>query len=192
MNNIDQFIKDKLNKMASCKRVYDIGGGSKSRYRQLFKEYIVVDVNPHYKPDIVGDIQDLPFNNNSIECVLCFSVFEHVENPILAAEELYRVLKPGGKALLSIPFIWPYHGNKFYRDFWRFTEDGLRILFKKFSLVEVMPGGGYFSVMVNLIPSYTKIDRFFRPLAKFLDSKLSGKFFKNRRNITEFFVFLEK
>lgn len=188
MNNIDKFIKDKLDKMISCRKVYDIGGGSKSRHRHLFKEYIVVDVNPEHKPDVVGDIQNLPFEDNSIGGILCFSVLEHVENPILAAKELYRVLKPGGEILLSTPFIWPYHGNRFYKDFWRFTEDGLRFLFKEFSRVEIMPGGGYFSTIVNLIPSYTRIDRLFRPLAKFLDSRL----YKGRRNITEFFVFLEK
>lgn len=114
---------------------------------------------------------------------------EHVENPFKAVEELYRVLKPGGKVLVSIPFIWPYHAASRYKDYWRFSEDGLRVLFNKFSKIEIVKAGGYLSALVNFIPSFTKIDRIFRLIANFLD----GIILKTKRTTTpSYFIFLIK
>lgn len=189
MNPWDKFFKEKLEELAKSNIVYDIGGGAQPQNKDRFKKYIIVDMNPEYKPDIVADIQNLPFQDNSLEAILCLSVLEHVSNPFRAVEELYRVLKSGGKILLSLPFIWPYHASKSYKDYWRFSEDGLRVLFNRFSHIEIVKAGGYFSALVNFIPSFTRIDRIFRPLAAFLDYLL----LKTKRTTTPaYFVFLVK
>lgn len=53
--------------------------------------------------DIKADICDLPFKDASFDWILCNHVLEHIPNDTKAMQELFRVLKPGGKALLQVP-----------------------------------------------------------------------------------------
>jgi SAM-dependent methyltransferase len=53
--------------------------------------------------DAIGSVTQLPFEDASIDWVLCTEVIEHVEDDSAAAVELGRVLKPGGYALISVP-----------------------------------------------------------------------------------------
>lgn len=190
MTSWQKFFKEKLNEIKKEDIIYDIGGGAQPQERQEFKKYIVIDQNPVYNPDIVADIQNLPFPDNYLKAVLCLSVLEHVKNPFKASEEIFRVLMPDGKALIFAPFIWPYHASKNYKDYWRFSEDGINILFKKFAKIEIVKAGNYFSTLVNFIPSFTKIDRILRPLAGFLDSVILKT--SKRTTAPGYFIYLIK
>ena len=53
--------------------------------------------------DVKADICDLPFEDNMYDVILCNHVLEHIPNDTKAMHELYRVLKPGGMAVLQIP-----------------------------------------------------------------------------------------
>ena len=53
--------------------------------------------------DVKADICNLPFNDNHYDVILCNHVLEHIPNDTKAMQELYRVLKPGGMAILQIP-----------------------------------------------------------------------------------------
>jgi SAM-dependent methyltransferase len=53
--------------------------------------------------DIKADICNLPFEDASFDWILCNHVLEHIPNDQKAMQELFRVLKPGGKALLQVP-----------------------------------------------------------------------------------------
>ncbi len=53
--------------------------------------------------DVKADICALPFEDNSYDFILCNHVLEHIPNDLKAMEELYRVLKPGGTAILQVP-----------------------------------------------------------------------------------------
>jgi len=53
--------------------------------------------------DVKTDICDLPFDDTSFDWILCNHVLEHIPNDTKAMQELYRVLKPGGIALLQVP-----------------------------------------------------------------------------------------
>src|SRR5690606_36639547 len=53
--------------------------------------------------DVKADICQLPFANNSFDWILCNHVLEHIPDDTQAMQELYRVLKPGGVAILQIP-----------------------------------------------------------------------------------------
>lgn len=53
--------------------------------------------------DVKADICALPFEDNSYDFILCNHVLEHIPNDLKAMEELYRVLKPGGIAILQVP-----------------------------------------------------------------------------------------
>ncbi|MGG7033761.1 MAG: class I SAM-dependent methyltransferase [Flavobacterium sp.] len=65
-------------------------------------EYTTTDL---FSPlaDVKADICNLPFNNNSYDIIFCNHVLEHIPDDTKAIQELYRVLKPGGMAILQIP-----------------------------------------------------------------------------------------
>jgi len=53
--------------------------------------------------DVKADICDLPFDDNSYDIIFCNHVLEHIPDDTKAMQELFRVLKPGGMAILQIP-----------------------------------------------------------------------------------------
>lgn len=53
--------------------------------------------------DVKADICDLPFEANSYDIIFCNHVLEHIPDDTKAMKELFRVLKPGGMAILQIP-----------------------------------------------------------------------------------------
>ena len=52
---------------------------------------------------IKADICDLPFENKYFDWVLCNHVLEHIKDDESAIKEIFRVLKPGGKAIMQVP-----------------------------------------------------------------------------------------
>src|SRR6478672_3807872 len=106
------FFNAKIKKIFEEKKsIIDIGGGLRivkeknNRYDKAHEwirsylpgvEYKILDPVDTYHPDIVGDIHNLPFADESIDAVICLAVLEHVEDPIKAMKEIYRVLKKDG------------------------------------------------------------------------------------------------
>ena len=76
------------------------------------------------RPDIFADGAHLPVSSAYFDGVICLEVLEHVPDPLIVVAEIARVLKPGGRAWLSMPFLYPLHDAPF--DFQRYTEYGLR------------------------------------------------------------------
>lgn len=74
-----------------------------SRFRKLKNlDYTTTDLNSPLA-DVKADICNLPFKDNSYDFILCNHVLEHIPDDTKAMQELYRVLKPGGTAILQIP-----------------------------------------------------------------------------------------
>ena len=65
-------------------------------------EYTTTDLNSPLA-DVKADICDLPFENDSFDFILCNHVLEHIPDDTQAMRELYRILSPGGTAVLQIP-----------------------------------------------------------------------------------------
>ena len=164
-----KFYKEKITKIfTESKSVVDIGGGLRISKKQgnrydaknewivpLAKkvEYKILDPVDTYDPDIVGDIHNLPFKDNSQDAIICNAVLEHVENPIKASQEIYRVLKPKGYCFVYVPFLYYYHAEEgYYGDFWRFTEDSIKYMFKDFSSVEIQQLTGAIETWIKISP----------------------------------------
>jgi SAM-dependent methyltransferase len=90
--------------------------------------YDIMDVVPRSDVTIQADIQDCPqIASHTYDVIVCTQVLEHIANPFKAASELHRILKPGGKLLLTVPAAYEYHADP--HDYWRYTPDSLRLLF---------------------------------------------------------------
>lgn len=73
------------------------------RFRNMENlDYTTTDLNSPLA-DVKADICDLPFDDNTYDIIFCNHVLEHIPNDEKAMLELYRVLKPGGMAILQIP-----------------------------------------------------------------------------------------
>jgi SAM-dependent methyltransferase len=68
--------------------------------------YITADIESPWAK-VKMDIHQIPFEENRFDVVLCNHVLEHVTDDIQAMREIYRVLKPGGFAILQVPFFNP-------------------------------------------------------------------------------------
>jgi len=86
------------------------------------------------------DIHELPYGEEEFDFVMTDQILEHVENPFLAVDEMYRVLKFGGYMITTTCLMMPIH--KAPTDFWRFTPDGLKVLCKKFEKIYQCEGWG--------------------------------------------------
>ncbi|WP_108868137.1 class I SAM-dependent methyltransferase [Aquimarina aquimarini] len=65
-------------------------------------KYTTTDLNSPLA-DIKADICNLPFEDNKYDIIFCNHVLEHIPDDTKAMQELLRVLKPGGMAILQIP-----------------------------------------------------------------------------------------
>ena len=90
-------------------------------------EVINVDIFPFKNVDVLADATRLPFLTSSVDAVCCDDVLEHVPHPELVAAEILRVLKPGGRAYIGVPFMYPYHVSP--KDYTRWTMEGVTALF---------------------------------------------------------------
>jgi len=123
------------------KNIISVGSGP-LRLRPDVKNY---DITPYAEVDVVADITALPIADNSIDGFVCDNVLEHVDEPIKAVSELYRVLKPGAVGYVSTPFLYPFHASPY--DYQRWTALGLQRLFREFTSVEVRTRSGIFSTI---------------------------------------------
>jgi len=161
----DKFKLEKIGEIfKTCYKILDFGDSSRALSELLSselknKERITVDINKTYNPDVVADICNLNmFKNESIEGVICVAILEHVYNPFKAVSELYRVLKFKGKMFIYVPWIFKYHApyTGEFKDYYRFSKDGIRYLFKDFFRIEICPVRGYAETVFNLVPLYRK------------------------------------
>lgn len=139
--------------------------------------YKVLDPVDTYKPDIVGDLQAMPVEDEMYDAIICLAVLEHVPRPWDGVKEMLRVLKPGGFLFLYVPFLTPYHAEQgYYSDFWRFTDEGIKTLLFDFDDVKLVPVRGPVETLAHLLPRPIH-NSFFLWLGRKLDSlrKASGK-----------------
>jgi len=187
----DEKIKDIAKTSGS---ILDVGGGRRfqkgmKEYEEIFKDkdYKTLDSVSEYKPDIVGDIKNIPLEDSSVDAVICRAVLEHIDDPFKAVSEIYRILKPNGKCLVSLPFLYPYHAEKgYYGDFYRFTADGAKYMFKDFSKIEIENIRGFFETLTNLLP-IKFVRTMINPIARFFD-----KILKSKNQTSGFVIYLQK
>jgi len=129
-------IKDALEKYA-CGNFLDLGCGNKpyeTIYNSLTGTQTGCDViqSDKNRVDVICLATELKFENNKFDSILCTQVMEHVYDHKTMINEIFRVLKPGGHIVLTVPFAWELHEEPY--DFFRFTQHSLKELFTKAGL----------------------------------------------------------
>jgi hypothetical protein len=116
--------------------------GQTQKIRELFhnSEYVGLDMEDGPGVDVVADLTDDFMSISKIlarkkfNTVFCLSVLEHCTNPFVMCENITRLLNQEGVVYVSVPFSWKFH--KYPSDYWRFTPDGIRLLFPKLEFDE--------------------------------------------------------
>lgn len=145
-------------------KTLDFGAG-RAKYKKIIAKkadkYIAFDMFPGANIDVVGDILNSPFKENEFDTIVTNQVLEHIEKPWLMVKEIKRILKAGGICIATAPFINPYHPDP--EDFFRYTKEGLRSLFKNENF-EILEYGSYGKTFIVLNIFFQFL--FFNPFKK--------------------------
>lgn len=126
-------------------RVFNMGAGFRSSPPGL----LALDRESYPGVAVVGDLAALPLRTASVDGILCEMVLEHVQRAPAALEEFGRVLKPGGRMYLALPFLWPYHASP--HDYWRWTSSGVSRQLEGFESLAAGICGGPTTTLINVL-----------------------------------------
>jgi SAM-dependent methyltransferase len=106
------------------------------KYRELFGadvHYLAADLPGNRDATVKIDADGtLPVADATVDAVVSTQVLEHVDDPARYLAECARVLRPGGRLLLSTHGIMVYHRDPV--DYWRWTGEGLRLVVERAGL----------------------------------------------------------
>ncbi len=133
----------------------DVGAGrlyARALLTPHCRRYVSCDQErTHPDLDVTCDITvRIPFEDGSFDSLYCCSVLEHTQDPARALAEMRRVLRTGGSAIVSVPFVFYVHGAP--HDYFRFTRYGVELLARGagFEIVELITHGGLFHTVLNI------------------------------------------
>lgn len=96
--------------------------------RKGFVDAIGVDMIGGAGVDLVHNLEEpLPAELGKFDHVECVSVLEHARRPWLVAENIESAMYRGASIRISVPFVWRVHS--YPSDYWRFTPEGMRLIF---------------------------------------------------------------
>lgn len=125
-------------------------------YHDLVEEVICTDwqnsIHGHRFADVLSDLNEhLNFNDLSFDTVILTDVLEHIYQPKKLLSEIHRVLKPGGRVIIAVPFIYRIHEEP--HDYFRYSEFALKKLCAEagLSINELEPYGGYMDILFDMM-----------------------------------------
>ena len=167
-------------------KIIEVGGGDGGLTMQLldkkytdislvdFDDYIPNKLKNHvktYQLDVC--MNNLPFNDNDIDAVVVIAVLEHLENPFYFVREVERVLKRGGKFIISIPHVFSIRGRiefllsgnlpSYYEHnnhVYIFTEAILKKMLSQFNIIEEIYTKGFIKIFHRKI-RFSKENKWF-------------------------------
>ena len=148
-------LKEAINNFTKGK-LLDLGCGNKPYkewYQPLATETTGCDATQSTEQlvDTICLATDLPYDTNSFDTVISTQVLEHVYDHHSMIKEAYRVLKPQGNIILTVPFTWELHEEPY--DFFRISKHGLKELFEEagFEIDYIKANGGKWAAMFQMM-----------------------------------------
>lgn len=143
--SISKFIERSTGQMPDGASILDAGSGS-SPYLLYFNKQDYHSCDAYFPGGVsyFADLEFLPVTDHAYDYVICTQVLEHVKYPRKVLQELYRVLKPGGKLFLTAPQGWGLHLEP--HNYFNYTRYGLDLLFNDvgFQVETIDERGGIF------------------------------------------------
>jgi len=140
-------------------KLVDLGCGKVplyAAYRDLSTSWVCVDWGKALQENIYLDYecdlgQPLPFASGEFNTVILSDVLEHLSKPESLWYEMARILTPGGKVIMNVPFYYCIHAAPF--DFFRYTEYALQYFAQSagFTVVLLKPMGGVPEILADLL-----------------------------------------
>lgn len=134
----DRALRQTLSSLGAGARgtLVDVGCGAQP-YRALFRDTTYIGIEVPVKSsvgsrklaDVYFDGYRIPMGDHSADLSLCSQVLEHVFDPDRFLADIFRILKPGGQLIITVPFLWDEHEQPY--DFSRYSSFGLRHLAAK-------------------------------------------------------------
>lgn len=139
-DNVTRFMQECARRYDGPGRLLDIAPQDHPGAAPYFtrSEIFTLDVDPRSNATYVADLCSCDSTlvpSSYFNRVVCTEVLEHVLDPFAAVKNIQRMLRPGGYVFATTPFNFRIHGP--LPDCWRFTEHGLRALFKDFSIISL-------------------------------------------------------
>lgn len=143
----------------------DIGGGRNADYLSFMGRsedvtFETFDMKAG-QTEIDFETDILPAEEGTYDTVLFLNVMEHIFNHQHIADEVVRIVKPGGQLIGFVPFLMWYHAD--HRDFFRYTHEALENIFTtagaKDIKIEVTGGGPFIAASHMVLQSFPKILR---------------------------------
>lgn len=148
-------------------RLLDMGCGNVpfyEVYKDLVDDNVCVDwensLHENLFLDRFADLNEkVPLESASFDTVLLTDVLEHIAEPQLLMSEIARLLKAGGKALISVPFLYHLHEEPF--DYYRYTEHALRRFCTNngLEIVSLTTYGGAPEVLLDIVAKHLAFSR---------------------------------
>jgi len=123
----------------------DIGGGYRSK-----PGFMRLDLDLSLRPNLIADAHCLPFRNEAIDEIYCSHLLEHLQDPVVAAKEVMRVLRPSGHSVFIVPnihfpwtiYIMHKYGNR-YSPYeihrWRTNQRALKVILESVGFIVSEP-----------------------------------------------------
>jgi SAM-dependent methyltransferase len=122
----------------------------------LGNDYKTLDCVAKYEPDIIADICHTDLPDSEWDIILLSNTLEHIYDYRAAFKECFRLLKSGGYLIADIPFMYPYHPDKEFGDFWRLSPAAMNNLLDDagFEVMNCELLGGCFTTALAKRASY--------------------------------------
>jgi SAM-dependent methyltransferase len=140
--------------------ILEVGSG----VRRLREDVVNLEIDRFVNVDIIAVGDQIPFMENTFDLVISQAVLEHVQEPTQVVAEMIRVLKPGGKIYVEIPFLQGYHADP--NDYQRYTPAGIDYLLRHVNKISSGIAVGPSSALVWLLREYIPLfaPRFMRQI----------------------------
>lgn len=156
---VDEFYFSNVTKLEAGSCVLDLGGHKTYKRGRFNIEKYPLQVTyanlvNNNGTDIQCDGAQIPIQSGVFDAVICSQMLEHVPEPALILQEIYRVLKPGGCLLATVPFLFRIHGDPY--DYNRFTDRYWQSLLEKTGFIDVLieKQGSFYTVLVDFLKQY--------------------------------------